>query len=133
MDGISFKSPILKAIKLKECVAKVGFDWDDANGVMAKVDEEVEEIKMAIKNKDEENTEEEIGDALFVLVNLADKLKINPELALNKANKKFERRFRAVEEKMKKACIPLKKENLAQMEAFWQEVKKGEHDRDSNL
>ena len=73
------------------------------------------------------NMEEEIGDALFVLVNLAEKLNLNAELALNLANKKFEKRFRYVEKRMKEKGFPLKKENLERMEECWQEIKKIEH------
>ncbi len=126
LDNIPALSPILKAVELKNRVAKVGFDWEDAKGVLLKLDEEVEEVKEAIEKDDRENIEEEIGDALFVLINLADKLGIDPEIALKKANEKFERRFRGVEEKMREADIRLERCNLEKMEAFWQEVKSKE-------
>ncbi len=120
-------SPLFKAVELKNRVAKVGFDWDSAEGVLKKLDEEVQEIKDAIAKNDRFNMEEEIGDALFVLVNLAEKLNLNAELALNLANKKFEKRFRYVEKRMKEKGFPLKKENLERMEECWQEIKKIEH------
>lgn len=120
-------SPLFKAVELKNRVARVGFDWDCVEGVMEKLDEEVQEIKDAIAKNDKNNMEEEIGGALFVLVNLAEKLNLNAELALNLANKKFEKRFRYVEKRMKEKGFPLKKENLERMEECWQEIKKLEH------
>lgn len=125
-NNIPATSSLLQAIILKKCTAKVGFDFNSINEVLIKLDEEVEEIKQAIKKNDKENMFEEVGDALFVLANVAEKLGINPELALRYANQKFQKRFRAVEEKMRKARIPLEKENISKMEEFWQEVKKEE-------
>ena len=95
--------------------------------MIEKLDEEVQEVKDAIAKNDENNIEEEIGDTLFVLVNLAEKLDINAELSLNRANKKFEKRFRYVEKRMKEEGIPLCKENMDKMEMFWKEIKKIEH------
>ncbi len=127
LDGIHNLSPLLKAVALKNKVAKIGFDWDSIEGVMEKLDEEVQEIKDAIAKDDKNNIDEEIGDALFVLVNVAEKLGMNAELSLHHANKKFEKRFRYVEKRMKEEGIPLKKENLPKMEEFWQEIKRLEH------
>ncbi len=127
LDNMPHLSPLLNALKLKKRTAKVGFDWDKLDDVMVKLDEEIGEIKEAIKNNDKVNMEEEIGDAFFVLVNVADKLDINPELALNNANKKFEKRFRYVESRMKEANIELKKENVTKMDVYWEEIKKIEH------
>ena len=127
LAGLPNHHPLLKTAALKNKVAKVGFDWDSVEGVIEKLDEEVQEVKDAIAKNDEPNMEEEIGDAIFVLVNLAEKLNINAEIALNNANKKFERRFRYVEKRMKEEGIPLKKESLNNMEEFWQEVKRLEH------
>lgn len=94
--------PLLQAIILKKYTAKVGFDFNSVNEALIKLDEEVEEIKQAIKNNDKENIFEEVGDALFVLANVAEKLGINPELALRYANQKFQKRFTAVEKKCEK-------------------------------
>ena len=124
LANITNLHPLLKTVALKNKVAKVGFDWDSIEGVMEKLDEEVQEIKDAIAKNDKDNIEEEIGDTLFVLVNVADKLNINAELSLHHANKKFEKRFRYVEKRMKEERIPLSKENLDKMEEFWQEIKK---------
>ena len=123
-SNIPTTSPLLQAIILKKYTAKVGFDFNSVNEALIKLDEEVEEIKQAIKNNDKENMFEEVGDALFVLANLAEKLGINQELALKYANQKFQKRFTAVEEKMRKARIPLEKGNISKMEEFWQELKK---------
>ena len=127
LSGIPNLPPLLKAVALKNRVAKVGFDWDSVQGVMEKLDEEVQEVKDAIAKNDKNNMDEEIGDSLFVLVNVADKLNINAELSLHHANKKFEKRFRYVEKRMKEEGIPLIKENLDKMEEFWKEIKKLEH------
>lgn len=127
LSGIPNLCPLLKAVALKNKVAKVGFDWDSVQDVMEKLDEEVQEVKDAIAKNDKNNMDEEIGDTLFVLVNVADKLNINAELSLHHANKKFEKRFRYVEKKMKEEGIPLIKENLDKMEEFWKEIKKLEH------
>lgn len=126
LDDIPFSSPLLKTLKLKKRVAKVGFDWDCPEDVMLKLDEEINEIKEAIEKNDRKNIEEEIGDAFFVLVNVADKFNINPELALNAANKKFERRFRYVEQRMKESNTPLKRENLDKMNEYWDKIKSEE-------
>ena len=126
LDDIPFSSPLLKTLKIKKRVAKVGFDWDHPYDVLLKLDEEINEIKEAIEKNDKKNIEEEIGDAFFVLVNLADKLGVNSELALNAANKKFERRFRAVEQKMKENNTQLKKENVDKMNEYWEQIKSEE-------
>jgi len=126
LDDIPFLPPLIKTLKLKNRVAKVGFDWDNIEGVIEKLDEEIIELKTAIKNNDSKNIEEEIGDVFFVLVNLADKLGINSELALTNANKKFESRFRYVEQKMKDAGFELQKENIEKMNEYWEEAKKKE-------
>ena len=119
-------SPLLMAVALKNRVAKVGFDWNCAEGVLEKLDEEVQEVKDAIKEGNLPHIQEEIGDVFFVLSILADRLEINPETALEDANKKFERRFRIVEAKMKEAELSLTSENIDKMEEFWQEAKKEE-------
>lgn len=129
LDGIDEKessSPVRMAVALKKRVAKVGFDWNDATGVLAKLDEEVQEVKDAIKEGNLPHVMEELGDVFFVLSILSDKLDIDPEAAIDVANKKFERRFRSVEAKMRKAGISLASENITKMEEFWQETKKEE-------
>ena len=124
LDDIPFLPPLIKTLKLKNRVAKVGFDWDDVWGVIEKLDEEIMELKTAIKNNDSKNIEEEMGDVFFVLVNLADKLGIRSELALTHANEKFEKRFRYVEKKMKDSGFELQKENINKMNEYWEEAKK---------
>jgi len=126
LDDIPFLPPLIKTLKLKNRVAKVGFDWDDVWGVIEKLDEEIMELKTAIKNNDSKNIEEEMGDVFFVLVNLADKLGIRSELALTHANEKFETRFRYVEKKMKDSGFELQKENINKMNEYWEEAKEME-------
>ncbi|MGP1414523.1 MAG: nucleoside triphosphate pyrophosphohydrolase [Treponema sp.] len=121
--------PLLKSVALKNEVAKIGFDWETIEGVMEKLDEEVQEVKEAIAKDDRANMEEEIGDVLFVLMNVAEKLNIDAEYSLISANKKFEKRFRYVEKRMKEEGVPLSKENLDKMEEFWQEIKRKEHEQ----
>ena len=120
-------SSLLKAIELKKHTAKVGFDFPNVNSALIKLDEEIQEIKQAIKNQNRENMFEEIGDALFMLANVAEKIGVNPELSLKHANKKFEKRFKAIERKMQEANIPLTKENVDKMEKYWDEVKQNIH------
>ena len=126
LENTNNLSPFLRAIAIKNITARVGFDFNNVNEALIKLDEEVEEVKQAIKNNDKENMFEEVGDVLFMVANIAEKIGVNPEFALEYANKKFQKRFIAVEEKMKKAGIPLKKENIGKMEEFWQEVKREE-------
>lgn len=122
LDGIprTFSS-ILRAEKLQKKVSKYGFDWEKIEDVENKVKEEVEEFLVEIKAENFEKKEEEFGDLLFSLVNLARHLRIDPEIALKKASDKFEKRFRYVESKCE-----IKKENLELMEKYWKEVKESE-------
>jgi ATP diphosphatase len=95
LAGVALALPALeRAAKLQKRAARTGFDWPDVEGPRAKILEELEEVATA---QTDEHREEEVGDLLFAVVNLARFLKINPEEALRKANSKFERRFRAIE------------------------------------
>lgn len=128
-DGIpkSFP-PMLKTQKLiKRANKKGGFDWPDFGGVADKIKEEVSEFFEAVDSGDIKKIEDELGDVFFVMINAARFLKLDPEEALNRANKKFERRFRFVEAEMKKEGLELCKENNDKMEALWQKVKKTEN------
>lgn len=102
----------------------VGFDFENTESAMLKLEEEINELKDAIKNKDAKNLKEEIGDALFMLANVAQKASVEPMEALKASNKKFIERFKYVINKMQEANIPMKKENLDKMEAFYQESKR---------
>lgn len=123
LDGIPKSFPaLLRAEKLQKKASKVGFDWKKVDDVKEKVVEEIEEFLMELEKNSREKMEEELGDLMFSLVNLARHLKINPEICLNKASDKFEKRFKYVEEK----CDFSKKVEIDEMEKYWNEAKKGE-------
>ena len=125
LDGVALGLPaLLRAEKLQRRAARVGFDWPDAAGPRAKIDEELAEIEAA----DDATRAEEVGDLLFATVNWARHLGIAPEDALRAANAKFERRFRAME-----ACDPaFSTRSLAEQEALWQAVKADQAARVAN-
>jgi len=115
---------LIRAEKLQAKASKVGFDWNDARLVLEKIREETGEIEDALASKDQTNIEEEIGDLLFVVANLARHLSVNPEDALRKANLKFVRRFNYIENNMKILGKDIKDANLEEMEHFWNEARK---------
>lgn len=114
-----------RAVKLQKRAATVGFDWPSAAPVLDKFDEEVKEIREAVEGGDADEVEDEIGDLLFVVANLARKLRIDPARALRRANAKFESRFRALEE-VAGGRDKLSAMTLDEMESLWQSVKRGE-------
>jgi len=115
---------LIRAEKLQAKASKVGFDWNDARLVLEKIREETGEIEDALASKDQKNIEEEIGDLLFVVANLARHVSVNPEVALRKANLKFVRRFNYIENNMKLVGKDIKDANLEEMEHFWNEARK---------
>lgn len=115
---------LVKANRIQEKVAGVGFDWEKPEQVWEKVEEELAEFKAEVDAKNEINMEAEFGDVLFSLVNYARFLKINPENALERTNKKFSKRFQYLEDKAKKLNKPLKDMTLAEMDVFWEEAKR---------
>ena len=118
---------LLQAYKITKKVAKVGFDWPDHAGVVDKIREETDEVAETLDLPDADpHVAEELGDLLFVVVNLCRRRKVDPELALFNANRKFERRFNAVEAVLKQQGIPLAAATVEQMEEAWQAVKKTE-------
>ena len=119
LDGVALALPALKrAEKIQRRAARVGFDWPDADGPRAKIDEELEEIARA---ESDVEREAELGDLLFAVVNYARHLDVNPETALREATARFESRFRKVEEIADK---PLNDMNIDELEALWQRAKK---------
>ena len=112
-----------RAVKLQKRAAKVGFDWDTPKPVLDKLDEETREMREAMEGGNPEEMEDELGDMLFVMTNLARQLDIDPARALRRANHKFELRFRAVEAAAGSRQA-LAKMSLEEMEALWQEAKK---------
>ncbi|MGZ0016693.1 nucleoside triphosphate pyrophosphohydrolase [Yeosuana sp. AK3] len=125
LEGVPNSLPALvKANRIQEKVAGVGFDWEEPNQVWEKVEEELAEFKEEVKNGNVDAMESEFGDVLFSMVNYARFLKINPENALERTNKKFSKRFQYLEEKAKAINKPLKEMTLAEMDVFWEEAKR---------
>jgi tetrapyrrole methylase family protein/MazG family protein len=127
LDGIPAKLPALhEAYQMTAKAARVGFDWPDLDGILLKLQEEAEELAAARRENDETRMIQETGDLLFVAVNVARFLGIDPETALRRSNRKFNRRFRHVETSIKKQGRELKEASLAEMDALWDEAKRGE-------
>jgi len=114
---------LTRAEKLQSKASKIGFDWNDARLVIAKLREETDEIEAAIQQADQANIEEEIGDLLFVVANLARHLKVDPEQALRLANNKFTRRFNYIEKELEKLDKTPAEASLEEMDALWNEVR----------
>ena len=119
-------TPLLRAQKIQKKCAKVGFDWTELPPVVAKIHEEIEEVLVEINapEPNQQAIEEEIGDLLFAVVNLARHSSVNAETALIKANQKFEKRFRQVEQVIEQQGLNLVDASLEQMEAAWVQIKK---------
>ena len=112
-----------RAVKLQKRAARVGFDWKNPKDVLDKVGEETRELQAAVETACREDIEEEFGDLLFVLANLSRHLDIDPDAALRRANEKFIRRFRHIEDAVKKSGRSLKDASLGEMEALWDDAK----------
>lgn len=127
LDGVPSALPSLsRAKRLQEKAARVGFDWPDISGVLAKVREETVEVEAAIEATDAATRTEEIGDLLFAVTNLARHLGVDAEMALRSANVKFERRFAAVEDALACAGRTLADSSLAEMDDLWDATKAAE-------
>jgi len=125
LEGVPKSLPALvKASRIQEKVAGVGFDWEEPNQVWEKVEEELQEFKDEINAGNQEAMESEFGDVIFSLVNYARFLKINPENALERTNKKFTKRFQYLEAKAKSLNKNLKDMTLDEMDVFWEEAKR---------
>ena len=125
LDGITLALPALKrAQKLGKRAASVGFDWPDTRGVRQKIAEELAELSAAECGGKQADVEEELGDVLFAVVNLARHLKIDAEQALSRANRKFERRFRRMESAATESRTRLADLDIEALEDRWQEAKK---------
>jgi ATP diphosphatase len=129
LGGIPTALPALtRAQKLTAKAAKVGFDWPEFMQVIDKIHEELEEVKDASSSGDRDKIEEEIGDLLFSVTNLARHFDIDPERALRRTNAKFERRFKAIEEALKKQDRGLDDASLNEMEELWVAAKMAERE-----
>ena len=120
----SKESSLTQASRLTTKVSKVGFDWPNMKGVLNKLDEELGEFRRALRLKDRKTICDELGDLLFVLVNVARVLQIHPEKALRKTIQKFISRFRYVERALCKKGKSLKQSNLSEMDHLWEEAKR---------
>lgn len=125
LSGIPKTLPaLLKAYRVQEKVGRVGFDWEEKDDILLKLEEELEEFKKIYKRKKSRLKEEEIGDIFFTLVNLSQRLKINPEFALKKTIEKFVKRFNYIEKELNKKGKSLEKATLKEMDALWEKAKK---------
>jgi tetrapyrrole methylase family protein / MazG family protein len=115
---------LLKALRISSKAARVGFDWPDLKGLMRKFEEEAGELRRALRAKERSGIEEELGDLLFTIANVARHTGIDPELALQAANRKFMERFRYIEEGLARRGLKPAPENRKRMETLWEESKR---------
>jgi tetrapyrrole methylase family protein/MazG family protein len=131
LDGVSRGLPAtLEGFQLTRKAARIGFDWEDAGGIFEKMREESEELRNALETSEPGKKEEELGDLLFAAVNLSRFLKVDPEIALKKANAKFSRRFRAMEKLARESGREFKNLPREEMESLWDAAKKTEGSRE---
>jgi tetrapyrrole methylase family protein/MazG family protein len=124
LKGVPANLPaLMRSYKVQQKAAQVGFDWDDIEDVIEKVDEEIEELKDVYKSKNVERITDEIGDVFFALVNLARFLKVQPELALTATINKFINRFEYIEKESVRLGKKLEEMSLAEMDKLWDEAK----------
>ena len=125
LEGVPNSLPALvKANRVQDKVAGLGFDWERPEQVFLKVKEELEELQDEVSNSNPDRIESEFGDVLFSMINYARFLKVNPENALERTNKKFIKRFQYLERKADENGKSLKDMTLAEMDVFWEEAKK---------
>lgn len=124
MQSVSKSLPaLMRSVKLQQKAAKVGFDWEDVSGAIAKVHEELDELEQAIENNDKLNQAEELGDLLFSVVNVSRFVKVDAEKALYDACNKFTDRFCKLEQLAKCRNIDIKTASLSELDSLWDEVK----------
>ena len=124
LDEVPVHFPaLLEGLKLTKKAAKVGFDWENAGQIFEKLHEEVGELKEAISKGETENAAEEIGDLLFVVMNLARHLDVEPETALKKTNRKFRQRFKFIEDELKRKGKAIEDASLKEMDDLWNKAK----------
>ena len=127
LDGVPLALPALtRAQRLQEKASYAGFDWDNINSVWEKLDEEINELREADKSKEISDLEEEIGDVLFSIVNLARHLKLDSEDLLRRANSKFINRFKAIEKELVKRGRTIDEAKLDEMDEIWDQIKSQE-------
>ena len=124
MDDIPKNLPSLtRAKKIQKRAKSVGFDWQNENDVIKKIDEEIDELKRAKVSQKKEDISEEIGDLFFTLVNLSRHYNLEPEDIIRKANLKFEKRFRKMEDEANKTKVNLEDLEISELETLWQKIK----------
>ena len=129
LDGIAIGLPgMTRAVKLQNRMARVGFDWDETESVLEKIVEEADELVEARDTLGQDEVEDEFGDLLFVMANLARHLGVDPETAVRRTNAKVERRFGQIEARLAAIGKTPKDSNLAEMDALWAAVKQAEKD-----
>ena len=125
LEGVPRSLPALvKANRIQDKVAGVGFDWEEPQQVFEKLQEELDELQHEISENNQEKIEAEFGDVLFSMINYARFLKVDPENALERTNKKFIKRFQYLENKAKELGKSMKEMTLAEMDIYWEEAKK---------
>ena len=125
LDGIPPVLPALvRALKLQQKAAQVGFDWREAEPILDKIDEEIGELREAVESGDRNAVTDEFGDVLFALVNYGRHLGVDAETALRRTNEKFRSRFHIVERRLNEAGTSLDAASLEEMEGLWQQAKK---------
>jgi uncharacterized protein YabN with tetrapyrrole methylase and pyrophosphatase domain len=132
LDSVSAKLPaVMEAFQMTTKVSRVDFDWPDVASVLEKLDEEVEELKEAVASETPNPREvaDEVGDLLFVAVNVARLLGVDPESALKSSNRKFRRRFRYIEDRLREQGRNPADSDHVEMDALWDEAKEKEKDR----
>ncbi|MFT8417749.1 MAG: nucleoside triphosphate pyrophosphohydrolase [Acetobacter sp.] len=117
---------LLRASKLASRAARVGFDWPDVDGVLAKVHEEINEFSVEMQKNDREKMQDELGDVLFSVASLARRLKLDPEACLRQACDKFTRRFEAVEARLAQDGLSMQDQSVDKLDALWCAVKQSE-------
>jgi len=124
LEGVPKSLPALvKANRIQDKVAGVGFDWEEPNQVFEKLQEELAELQQEVQAGNESKIEAEFGDVLFSMINYARFLKVDPENALERTNKKFIKRFQYLEQKAKELGKSMKDMTLAEMDVYWEEAK----------
>ncbi len=127
LDGVSRALPAtLEGFQLTRKASRIGFDWENTGGIFEKMGEEARELQSALEGREQPKVEEELGDLLFAAVNLARFLRVDPEIALKKANAKFSRRFRSMEKLAREGGRELKNLPREEMEALWDLAKRAE-------
>ena len=124
LEGVPKSLPALvKANRIQDKVAGVGFDWEEPQQVFEKVQEELAELQVEVQKADQDKMESEFGDVLFSMINYARFLNVNPENALERTNKKFIKRFQYLEQKAKEHGKPIADMTLSEMDLYWEEAK----------